>query len=56
MCYIFVQMVAPVFFEYGTNCTVRTDRLHLEGFPRLALEALSAAGCTTPPVYEVIEF
>jgi hypothetical protein len=30
--------------------------LHWEGFPRLAWEALSAAGYLTPPTYEVKEF
>jgi hypothetical protein len=49
-------MAAPVFLEYGADGTVRTDGLHWEGFPRLEWEALSAAGYTTPPVYETIEF
>jgi hypothetical protein len=30
--------------------------LHWEGFPRLAWEALRAAGYTTPPTYEVSKF
>jgi hypothetical protein len=45
-----------VFFEYGAHGTVYNDGLHWEGFPRLAWEALSAAGYTTPSVYEAIEF
>jgi hypothetical protein len=56
MCYIFVQMAAPVFLEYGADGMNRTDRLHWEGFPHLAWEALSATGYTVPPVYEVAEF
>jgi hypothetical protein len=35
---------------------IHTNGLHWEGFPRLAWEALSAAGYTTPPTYEVSEF
>jgi hypothetical protein len=49
-------MAAPMFLEYGTDGTIRTDGLHWEGFPCLAWEALSAAGYTVPPVYEVAEF
>jgi hypothetical protein len=56
MCYIFVQMAFPVFHEFDTDGTIRTNRLHWEGFPRLAWEALSAAGYATPPTYEVSEF
>jgi hypothetical protein len=56
MRYIFVQMAAPVFLEYGTDGTILTNELHWECFPRLVWEALSAAGYTTPPVYEVTEF
>jgi hypothetical protein len=52
----FVQMAAPMFLEYGTDGTIRTDGLHWEGFPCLAWEALSAAGYTVPPIYEVAEF
>jgi hypothetical protein len=56
MCYIFVQMVFPVFHEFDTDGTIRTNGLHWEGFPRLAWEALSTAGYTTPPTYEVSDF
>jgi hypothetical protein len=56
MCYIFVQMVFPVFHEFDADGTIRTNGLHREGFPRFAWEALSAAGYTTPPTYEVSEF
>jgi hypothetical protein len=52
----FVQMAFPVFHEYDADGTIRTNGLHWEGFPRLAWEALSAAGYTTPPIYEVSEF
>jgi hypothetical protein len=56
MCFIFVQMAFPVFHEYDADGTIRTNGLHWEGFPRLAWEALSAAGYITPPTYEVSEF
>jgi hypothetical protein len=56
MSYIFVQMAFPVFHEFDADCTIRTNGLHWEGFPRLAWEALSAAGYLTPPTYEVSEF
>jgi hypothetical protein len=49
-------MAFPVFHEFDADGTIRTNRLHWEGFPRLASEALSAAGYTTPPTYEVSEF
>jgi hypothetical protein len=49
-------MVFPVFHEFDADGTIRTNGLHWEGFPRLAWEALSAAGYTTPPTYEVSEF
>jgi hypothetical protein len=49
-------MVAPVFLEYDTDGTIRTNRLHQEGFPRLVWEALSVAGYTVPPIYKVAEF
>jgi hypothetical protein len=45
-----------MFHEYDADGTIRTNGLHWEGFPRLAWEALSAAGYTTPPTYEVAEF
>jgi hypothetical protein len=48
-------MAFPVFHEYDTDGTIRTNRLHSEGFPHLAWEALSAAGYTTPLTYEVFE-
>jgi hypothetical protein len=48
-------MAFPVFHEYDADSTIRTNRLHWEGFPRLTWEALSAAGYTTPPTYEVFE-
>jgi hypothetical protein len=56
MCYIFVQMVFPVFHEFDADGTICTNGLHWEGFPCLAWEALSAAGYLTPPTYEVSEF
>jgi hypothetical protein len=56
MCYIFVQMAFPVFHEFDAEGTIRTNRLHWEGFPRLAWEALSRASYTTPLTYEVFEF
>jgi hypothetical protein len=56
MCYISVQMAFPVFHEFDTDGTIRTNRLHWEGFPRLGWEALSAACYTAPPTYEVSEF
>jgi hypothetical protein len=56
ICYIFVQMAFPVFHEFDTDGTIHTNGLHWEGFPRLAWEALSATGYTTPPTYEVSEF
>jgi hypothetical protein len=43
-------MSFPVFHEFDA------DGLHWEGFPHLAWEALSTAGYTTPPTYEVSEF
>jgi hypothetical protein len=49
-------MAFPVFHELYADGTVRTNGLHWEGFPRLAWEALSAAGYTTPPTCEVSEF
>jgi hypothetical protein len=49
-------MDLPVFHEYDANGSIRTNRLHWGGFPCLAWEALSAAGYTTPPTYEVSEF
>jgi hypothetical protein len=36
MCYIFLQMAFPVFHEFDTDDTIRTNGLHWEGFPRLA--------------------
>jgi hypothetical protein len=49
-------MAFPVFHEFDADGTIRTNGLHWEGFPRLAWEALSTAGYTTPPTYEVSEF
>jgi hypothetical protein len=49
-------MAALVFLEYGADGTIRTGGLHWEDFPRLAWEALSAAGYTIPQIYEVAEF
>jgi hypothetical protein len=49
-------MAFPMFHEFDANGTIRINRLHWEGFPRLAWEALSAAGYLTPPTYEVFEF
>jgi hypothetical protein len=53
MSYIFKQMAFPVFHKFDTDGTIRTNGLHWEGFPRLAWEALSAAGYTTPPLQGV---
>jgi hypothetical protein len=52
----FVQIAFPAFHEYDTDGMIRTNGLNWEGFPRLAWEALSAAGYTTPLTYEVAEF
>jgi hypothetical protein len=49
-------MAFPVFHEFDADGTIRTNGLHWEGFPRLAWEALGAAGNTTPPTYEVSVF
>jgi hypothetical protein len=49
-------MAFPVFHEFDTDGMIRTNGLHWEGFPRLAWEALSAAGYITPSTYEVSEF
>jgi hypothetical protein len=49
-------MAFPMFHEFDADGTIRTNGLHLEGFPCLAWEALTAAGYTTPPTYEVFEF
>jgi hypothetical protein len=48
-------MAVPVFHEFDADGTIRTNGLHWEGFPRLAREALNAAGYTTPPNYKVSE-
>jgi hypothetical protein len=48
-------MAFPVFHEYDADGTIHTNGLHWERFPHLAWEALSAAGYTTPPTYEVFE-
>jgi hypothetical protein len=42
-------MSFPVFHEFDDDGKIRTNELHWEGFPRLAWEALSAAGYLTPP-------
>jgi hypothetical protein len=44
-----------VFHEFDADSTIHTNRLHWEGFPRLAWEALSTAGYLTPLTYEVFE-
>jgi hypothetical protein len=49
-------MAFPVFHEFDADGTILTNGLHWEGFPRLAWEALCAAGYLTPPTYEVSEF
>jgi hypothetical protein len=46
----------PVFHQFDIDGTIRTNGLHWEGFPRLAWEALSAAGYLTSPTYKVKEF
>jgi hypothetical protein len=48
-------MAFHVFHEYDAGGMIRTNGLQWEGFPRLAWEALSAAGYTTLPTYEVFE-
>jgi hypothetical protein len=48
-------MAFPVFHEYDADSTICTNGLHWEGFSRLAWEALSTAGYTTLPTYEVFE-
>jgi hypothetical protein len=48
-------MAFPMFHEYDADGTIRTNGFYWEGFPRLAWEALSAAGYTTLPTYEVSE-
>jgi hypothetical protein len=53
---MFVQMAFPVFHEFDADGTIHTNGLHWDGFPRLAWEALIAAGYLTPPTYEVSEF
>jgi hypothetical protein len=47
MGYLCVQMDFPVFHQFDADGTIRTNGLHWEGFPRLAWEALSAAGYLT---------
>jgi hypothetical protein len=49
-------MALPVFHEFDADGTIRTNGMHWKGFPRLAWEALSATGYTTPSTYEVSEF
>jgi hypothetical protein len=49
-------MAFPVFHVFNADGTIRTNGLHWEGFPRLAWEALSAAGYATPQTYKVFEF
>jgi hypothetical protein len=49
-------MAFLVFHEYDADGTIHTNGLHWEGFPRLAWEALSAAGYTILSIYEVSEF
>jgi trehalose utilization protein len=56
MCFIFVYMAFPVFHEFDVDSTISSNGLHWESFPCLAWEALSTAGYTTPPTYEVSEF
>jgi hypothetical protein len=45
-------MAFPVFHKFDADSTIRTNRLHWEGFPRLAWEALSAAGYLTVSKFE----
>jgi hypothetical protein len=56
MCYTFCTDDFPMFHEFDADGTIHTNGLHWEGFPRLAWEALSATGYTTPPTCEVSEF
>jgi hypothetical protein len=49
-------MVQPPIYEIDTDCTIRTDPLHWEGFPRILWETLSEVGYSTPPLYEVVAF
>jgi hypothetical protein len=55
MCDVFCTDGFPVFQEYDEDGTICTNGLHWEGFPRLVWEALSTAGYTTPPTYEMFE-
>jgi hypothetical protein len=48
-------MAFPVFHEYDADGMIRINGKHWEGFPCLAWEALSAAGYTNPPTYEMSE-
>jgi hypothetical protein len=43
-------------YKWLSRCFTSTTLTHWEVFPHLAWEALSAAGYTTPPTYEVSEF
>jgi hypothetical protein len=49
-------MVQPSIYEINAECTIRTDALHWEGFPRILWETLREVGYTMPPLYEVVSF
>jgi hypothetical protein len=49
-------MAQPPIYKIDADGTIRTDALHLEGFPCILWETLSEVGYTTPPLYEVISF
>jgi hypothetical protein len=48
-------MAFLMFHEYDADGMICTNELHWESFPRLAWEALSAAGYTTLLTYEASE-
>jgi hypothetical protein len=49
-------MAQPPIYEIDADCTIHTNALHWEGFPRNLWETLSEVGYTTPPMYEVVSF
>jgi hypothetical protein len=50
-----MQMAGRLFWEVHPDGSVRTDGLHLEGFPRILWDALRSSGYPTPPTYEAME-
>jgi hypothetical protein len=49
-------MAQPPIYKIDSDCTIRINALHWEGFPRILWETLSEVGYTTPPLYEVVSF